>query len=80
MIQALKWISTLGIAALVLGFVGLSIAIRLYPDNNLLGGWALVLGPVYWLGWLLSGLALLGWIAAGIVAALRRARSSGSPR
>ena len=53
------------IAALVLsvgGWVGLEIAIRVYPESNLLGGWGLILGPVYWVGLILLLIAVVWWL------------------
>ena len=76
MMVILKWMTVAGAGLLVIGYVGLSVAMAAYPDNNLLGGWALILGPLYWLGWLLGGLAVLGWLGAAIVVLLRRGRRS----
>lgn len=59
--QLLLWAAMTGV-----GFVGLSIGLRLHPDANLAGGWALVFGPIYWLGILgvlLSCVRMLGeWV------------------
>ena len=74
MMVILKWMTVAGAGLLVIGYVGLSVAMAAYPDNNLVGGWALILGPLYWLGWLLGGLAVLGWSAAALVAVMRRGR------
>lgn len=36
-------------ASTLVGLVGLLTAIQFY-DDNLMGGWALLFGPIYWLG------------------------------
>lgn len=33
-----------------IGLAGLLVGEHFHPDSNLLGGWALVFGPIYWLG------------------------------
>lgn len=43
--------------AAALGYTGLKIAIYAYPASNLLGGWALLFGPLLWVGTL--GLMIL---------------------
>jgi hypothetical protein len=68
MIRALKWVSLIGLGLALIGFIGLSMAIRFYPNSNLLGGWGLVLGPVYWLGLLICFVAVLIWIVVGLLA------------
>jgi hypothetical protein len=75
--RALKWTSATGLALALAGFAGLSIAIHAYPNSNLLGGWGLVFGPVYWLGLLICAFAALGWILTGLVAGIRRLRRRG---
>ena len=50
------WI--IAVASTLVGFTGLSIAIQFY-DDNLMGGWALLFGPIYWLGMLLMVVALV---------------------
>ena len=74
MIRALMWVSGIGLSLFAVGFIGLSIAINAYPDSNLLGGWALLFGPIYWLGWLLVGLAVIGWVVVGLRTGIRRIR------
>jgi hypothetical protein len=74
MMRALKRISLIGVGLVVIGFTGLLIAIRAYPNSNLLGGWGLILGPVYWLGLLVCFLAALAWIIVGLLVVLRRLR------
>jgi len=64
--KILKWISVIGLALSAVGLGGLLLAIHAYPDSNLLGGWALIFGPVYWLGLLVSLVSALAWIAAGL--------------
>ncbi len=76
MINALKWMTPIGIAALAVGFLGLWMAFRFHPDSNLLGGWALVLGPIYWLGWLLTTVSVFGWISAAIVVGIQKIRGN----
>ena len=72
MLRALKWISLIGVGLTLFGFTGLLIAMRAYPNSNLLGGWGLILGPVYWLGLLICVIAALAWIAVGLLAGFRR--------
>jgi hypothetical protein len=43
--------------AAALGYTGLKMAIYAYPASNLLGGWALLFGPLLWVGTL--GLMIL---------------------
>ena len=52
----LKW----SIAATVIGLAGLLLGGIAFPGSNLLGGVALVFGPIYWIG-------LLGLCAGGLV-------------
>jgi hypothetical protein len=53
MLRALKWITAIGVGLTLIGAITISMAIRAYPQSNLLGGWGLILGPIYWLGLLL---------------------------
>ena len=71
MIKTLKWISVIGLVLTIIGAVTIAMAIRAYPQSNLLGGWGLILGPIYWLGLLLCLVAVLGWIIVGLRAAIR---------
>jgi uncharacterized membrane protein len=64
--RLLKWISAIGVSLTLIGLGGLSVAIRAYPDSNLLGGWGLILGPIYWIGLLISFVAVLFWIVVGL--------------
>ena len=72
MIRTLTWTTIAGVASLLLGYAALRSAYHFYPDSNLLGGWALVLGPLYWLGWLCSAVGVIGWILAAIVGVTRK--------
>jgi hypothetical protein len=65
----LWWITVVGATASVLGQVGVLIAEKTYPKNNLLGGWALLFGPIEWLGILLLMIAAVG-CSVSIVRAL----------
>lgn len=42
-----------------ISFAGLKVGEHLHPESNLLGGWALVFGPLYWTGIFLSVAAVL---------------------
>jgi hypothetical protein len=69
----LKWISVIGFSLTFIGLGGMLLAIRVYPDSNLLGGWGLILGPIYWLGLLISFVSMLVWIVLGLCWLWRRA-------
>jgi hypothetical protein len=56
----LWWVTVVGGIATLFGYVGLFIAGQIYPESNLLGGWALILGPIRWLGMLLLMIAVFG--------------------
>ena len=56
----LWWVTTVGAIATVSGYFGLLLAEQVYPESNLLGGWALILGPIYWIGLLLLIVAAVG--------------------
>lgn len=62
----LKWTSLISVGLTVIGLSGISLALHAYPDSNLLGGWGLVLGPIYWLGGLMSLIAAMAWIVVGL--------------
>ena len=63
------WATTLG--SLGIGLGGLSVAFALYNDN-LLGGWAVLFGPIYWLGQVLLLVALV----VSLLRVLRRFRTA----
>jgi hypothetical protein len=44
--QMVIWSTT----ATLTGFAGLILGGMIFPGSNLLGGFALVFGPIYWLG------------------------------
>jgi hypothetical protein len=71
MIRALKWMTAIGIGLSVVGYILISMAIRAYPNSNLLGGWGLILGPIFWLGLLICIVAALAWIVVGLRAIIR---------
>jgi hypothetical protein len=48
---------TSGVAAIA--YAGLQTAARAYPDSNLLGGWALMFGPLLWLAVLATAILML---------------------
>ncbi|HEX5053452.1 MAG TPA: hypothetical protein VFZ65_16865 [Planctomycetota bacterium] len=60
------------------GYGGLTLGERLHPGSNLLGGWALVCGPVLWLGLLLLFVALVRlfvrWVGRSADGEARRER------
>jgi hypothetical protein len=65
-LRLLKWFSLIAVVLTVTGLCGMSLAIHAYPESNLLGGWGLILGPIYWLGLLISVFAVLAWIVVGL--------------
>jgi hypothetical protein len=69
----LKWVSVIGVSLTSVGLGGMLLAIRAFPDGNLLGGWGLILGPIYWLGLLVSFISVLAWIVVGLRWLWRRA-------
>lgn len=58
--KSTKPVAVIGLAAVVVGGLGLLVGIKLFP-SNLLGGLAFIFGPLYWLGWVLLLFAALGW-------------------
>jgi len=62
----LKWISVIGFSLMSVGLGGMLLAHFAHPESNLLGGWGLILGPIYWLGLLISFVAVLAWIVVGL--------------
>ena len=60
-------------AVAALGACGLACGLLLFPDSNLLGGFGLIFGPVYWLGLVALALSLVGWL----VDAVRRRSARG---
>jgi len=70
--RLIKWFSLIGVVLTVTGLVGLSLAIHAYPDSNTLGGWGLILGPIFWLGLLVSIFVLLAWAVVGLIWLWRR--------
>ena len=45
---------------------------RRYPDSNLLGGYGLVFGPLYWVGFVFLTFSDLDWVAGVIRRKIRR--------
>lgn len=72
----LWWVTIVGLIATVSGYIGLLIAEQKYPESNLLGGWALIFGPVYWLGLLLLMVAVL----SGTISFIWSSRNSENPK
>ena len=64
--RCLKWSSAIGLGLMSVGLCGMLLAHFAYPDSNLLGGWGLILGPIYWLGLLISFVSVLAWILVGL--------------
>lgn len=56
------WRAGLGLVAL--GTLGLVAGAILFPESNLLGGWALVFAPIQWIGCAILLGAGLGWLVA----------------
>jgi hypothetical protein len=50
-----------GVAGVVVGGIGLLVGMKIFPDSNLLGGLAIIFGPIYWLGWLFIFFWAVGW-------------------
>lgn len=65
--RPLEWFSLIGVVLAVTGLSGLNLAIHAYPNSSLLGGWGLILGPIYWLGLLICSFAVLAWMVAGLI-------------
>jgi len=59
------WIASAVITAI--GFVGLLVASH-YFEDNLLGGWAILFGPIYWIGQVL----ILVAVVITVIRSLRR--------
>ncbi|WP_372521573.1 hypothetical protein [Sulfuricaulis sp.] len=72
----LWWVTTVGAIATVSGYLGLLIVEQVYPESNLLGGWALILGPIFWTGLLLLIVAAVG----GTISFVRSTRSGEGPK
>ena len=49
----------IGTAITGIGYLGLQAAAVSNPNSNLLGGWALIFGPLLWLGVLVSAILVL---------------------
>jgi hypothetical protein len=62
----LKWMSVIGFGLMSVGLCGMFLAHFAYPDSNLLVGWGLILGPIYWLGLFISFVSVLAWIVVGL--------------
>jgi hypothetical protein len=62
----LKWFSVIGASLTLSGLGGLLLAYWAYPGSNLLGEWALILGPLYWLGMVISLVSALAWTVVGL--------------
>jgi len=76
--KSLKWISIIGFALTSVGLGGMLLAHSAYPDSNLLGGWGLILGPIYWLGLPIFFVSVLGWIAVGLRRLWRKSTKRGA--
>jgi hypothetical protein len=50
-----------------IGYAGLIMGYLLYPDSNLLGGFALIFGPISWLGSTVFAVTLLVWVIHKII-------------
>lgn len=56
------WIFAISGEIWFIGYAGLILGCLLAPKSNLLGGYALIYGPVFWLGCLMLTIALIVWI------------------
>lgn len=63
--KSLKMISLVGLALVSVGLGGMLLAYEAYPDSHLLGGWGLILGPIYWLGLLIVFGSVVAWLVVG---------------
>lgn len=52
----------LGAILLLVGIGGLWLGMQRYPDSNLLGGFALVFGPIFWVGAVTLPFGLVRWL------------------
>ena len=68
----LKWFSLIGVVLTITGLCGLTLAIHANPNSNMLGGWGLIFGPIFWLGLLVSIFVLLAWAVVGLIWLWRR--------
>ena len=64
--RLLKWTTIVGVSLTLIGLGGMLLAIHAYPDSNLLGGWGLILGPIYWFGLLLFLISVVAWCVVGL--------------
>ena len=55
---------------LMVGFLGLGLGFVLFPTSNLLGGLALIFGPIYWFGTLWMILAVLDALRLPVIPGL----------
>lgn len=46
----------------VVGFVGLAVGTIRFPNSNLLGGYGLVFGPLWWIGAPYLAIVILAWL------------------
>jgi hypothetical protein len=60
--SAYWWAFVVGGSLWAIGYAGLIAGFLLYPDSNLLGGLALIFGPISWLGRFVFTVTLLVWI------------------
>lgn len=63
--------SRVGLTLFVVGTLGLGLGMLLYPDSNLLGGFALIFGPVQLVG---AVILVVGWIACLVTRLSDRAK------
>lgn len=64
--RVLKWFSLIGVGLTVIGLSGLLLAMYAYPKSNMLGGFALIFAPIFWLGSLICIPVVLAWIVVGL--------------
>jgi hypothetical protein len=64
--RVLKWFSLIGVGITVTGLSGLLLAMYAYPNSNMLGGFALIFAPIFWLGSLFCIPVVLAWIVVGL--------------
>ena len=61
------WIFIISGAITIIGFTGLAVGMRLYPDSNLLGGLGPLFGPLAGIGSNIFIITLLVWIIHRII-------------
>ena len=66
------WLFTLSLSVAGVGLGGLLVGMALFPESNLLGGFGLIFGPLWWLGATLLVVVTLAWLGLRTVEWLKR--------